>query len=164
GRPAAVSSQALSGDPADSVAVRIISPEATTGGDFDVISLAGVRGRRSVEWLELGLRAGLAVPILAGSTVVGVLEFFSADPVVRDPELLDLLLTVGTQVGRVVERQRSEEARLRALIDNMPAQVYLRDLNGRFILANQQYEEFWGLPHDFVRGKTLFDTDSRTPL
>src|SRR5262249_14902677 len=64
----------------------------------------------------------------------------------------------------VVERQRSEEARLRALIDNMPAHVYLRDLSGRFILANQQYEEFWGLPHDYVRGRSLFDTAARSKL
>ena len=52
-----------------------------------------------------------------------------------------MLLSVGTQLGRVVERQRSEEARLRALIDNMPATVYLRDLDGRFILVNRQYED-----------------------
>jgi len=95
---------------------------------------------------------------------VGVLEFFSGEPFPYDAELLDLLLSVGTQLGRVVERQRSEEARLRGLIDNMPAHVYLRDLDGRFILANQQYEEFWGLPHDYVRGRTLFDTDARSEL
>ena len=95
---------------------------------------------------------------MAGSTVVGVLEFFSDEPFPADAELLELLLSVGTQLGRVVERQRSEEARLRALIDNMPASVYLRDLDGRFILVNRQYEEFWGLRHDEIRGKTLFET------
>ena len=58
---------------------------------------------------------------MAGSDVVGVMEFFAEEPFPADAELLDLLLSVGTQLGRVVERQRSEEARLRALIDNMPA-------------------------------------------
>ena len=66
-----------------------------------------------------------------------MLEFFSDEPFPADAELLELLLSVGTQLGRVVERQRSEEARLRALIDNMPASVYLRDLDGRFILVNR---------------------------
>ena len=111
-----------------------------------MIPLEGIRGSRAAEWLELGLRAGLAVPVMAGSTVVGVLEFFSDEPLAVDAELLELLLSVGTQLGRVVERQRSEEARLRALIDNMPANVYLRDLDGRFILVNRQYEDFWLLP------------------
>ena len=83
---------------------------------------------RTDEWADLGLRAGLAVPVLAGSVVVGVIEFFTDEPLPADPELLELLLSVGTQLGRVVERQRSEEARLRALVDNMPANVYLRDL------------------------------------
>ena len=58
-----------------------------------------------------------------------------------DADLLELLLSVGTQLGRVVERERSEEARLRTLIDNMPADVYLRDLDGRFLLVNRQYED-----------------------
>jgi PAS domain-containing protein len=116
------------------------------------------------DWVELGLRAGLAVPIMAVSEAVGVLEFFADRPFVPDSELLELLLSVGTQLGRVVERQRSEEARLRALVDNMPANVYLRDLNGRFILVNRQYEEFWGLRHDEIRGKTLFEVDAMTEI
>ena len=94
---------------------------------------------------------------MAGSTAVGVLEFFSEEPVEAEAELLELLMSVGTQLGPVVERQRSEEARLRALIDNMPASVYLRDLDGRFILVNREYEEFTGLPDDEIRGRTLSD-------
>ena len=106
----------------------------------------------------------LAVPIMAGSHVVGVMEFLSERPLPADSELLDLLLSVGTQLGRVVERQRSEEARLRALIDNMPAHVYLRDLRGRFILVNRQYEEFWGLRLDEIRGRTLVEIGSLTDV
>ena len=114
--------------------------------------------RKTAVWAKLGLRAGLAVPVMAGTSAVGVLEFFSDEPFPVDAELLELLLSVGTQVGRVVERQRSEEARLRALIDNIPANVYLRDLSGRFILVNRKYEEFWNLRNDDVRGKTLAET------
>jgi ammonium transporter len=110
-------------------------------------------------WVAGGLRAALAVPVMAGTQVVGVLEFFAERPFVPDAELLELLLSVGTQLGRVVERQRSEEARLRALVDNMPASVYLRDLEGRFILVNRQYERFWGVRHDAIRGKTLAELD-----
>ena len=76
-----------------------------------------------------------------------------------DEELMELVLSVGTQLGRVVERERSEEARLRTLIDNMPASVYLRDLAGRYLLVNRQYEEFWGLSNDEIRGRTLSEID-----
>ena len=129
-------------------------------GDKDVlgripIPIPSDRGKRAGEWKELGLGAGLAVPILVGETTVGVFEFFADDAFQPDPELLELLLAIGTQLGRVLERQRSEEARLRALIDNMPAAVYLRDLEGRFILVNREYEQVYGLRNDNIRGKTV---------
>jgi ammonium transporter len=160
------SSDDLLGRPADSLTLTVLSLESAVDGSGSsvVIPLEGPRASRIDEWLELGLRAGLAVPVMAGSDAVGVLEFFADRPFVPDVELLELLLSVGTQLGRVVERQRSEEARLRALIDNMPANVYLRDLGGRFILVNRQYEEFWGLRHDEIRGMTLFEVDAVSDL
>jgi ammonium transporter len=158
GKPVFVSSEDLLGSPADSATLTVVSLESGGGATSRVVPLEGKRGARAAEWIELGLRAGLAVPIMARANVVGVLEFFVDEPSLPDAELLELLLSVGTQLGRVVERQRSEEARLRALIDNMPASVYLRDLDGRFILVNRQYEEFWGVGLDEIRGKTLFET------
>jgi ammonium transporter len=119
---------------------------------------------RSALSLELGLRAGIAVPVMAGSDVVGVMEFFADEPFPADAELLGVLLSVGTQLGRVVERQRSEEARLRALIDNMPANVYLRDPGGRFVLVNRQYEDFWGVGLDDVRGRTIAEVAPMTEV
>jgi ammonium transporter len=163
-RPVFASKDDVLGHPADSAKLTVLSLESADGRSpaSVVIPLEGLRGRRADEWIELGLYAGLAVPVMAGSNVVGVLEFFADGPFTADPDLLELLWSVGTQVGRVVERQRSEEARLRALVDNMPASVYLRDLSGRFILVNRQYEEFWGIRHDDIRGKTLFETAAMT--
>jgi PAS domain S-box-containing protein len=122
------------------------------------------RGSRVEEWEALGLGAGLAIPVLAGNQAVGVLEFFSAGAMGAEPELLELLLSVGTQLGRVVERQRSEEARLRALIDNMPAFVYVRDLDGRYILVNRGYEEFYGVRSTDIRGKTVPEAQALTTV
>jgi ammonium transporter len=163
--PVFATSDDLIGDPAESPSLTVVSLDPGSGTTTSrVIPLEGIRGSRTAEWLELGIRAGLAVPVMAGSTAVGVLEFFSDEPFTVDAELLELLLSVGTQLGRVVERQRSEEARLRALIDNMPANVYLRDLEGRFILVNRQYEDFWLLQPDSVQGKTLFDVAALTEV
>jgi ammonium transporter len=163
--PVFATSEDLVGNPPESPALTVVTLDPGTGRTTShVIPLEGIRGSRVAEWLELGIRAGLAVPVMVGSTVVGVLEFFSDEPFAVDAELLELLLSVGTQLGRVVERQRSEEARLRALIDNMPANVYLRDLDGRFILVNRQYEDFWLLPPDSTQGKTLFDVARLTEV
>jgi ammonium transporter len=159
GKPVFVSSNDLLGSPVESATLSVMSlkPAGEESKESIVVPLEGRRGRRADEWIELGLRAGLAVPIMAGTTAVGVLEFFADEAFEADAELLELLLSVGTQLGRVVERQRSEEARLRALVDNMPANVYLRDLNGRFILVNRQYADFFGLPTEDIRGMTLVE-------
>jgi ammonium transporter len=164
-RPVFATRDDLLGDPAESATLTVVSLDSAGGSTTSrEIPLDGMRASRVAEWLELGLRAGLAVPVMAGNRAVGVLEFFTDEPLSADAELLELLLSVGTQLGRVVERQRSEEARLRALVDNMPANVYLRDLDGHFILVNRRYEDFWMLPHDGVQGKTLFEVATMTEL
>jgi ammonium transporter len=166
GKPVFGTDEDLVGRPAESVNLSVISLEPAGAGSTTavVVPLEGLRPVRIDEWVALGLRTGLAVPIMVGNDAVGVLEFFADEPFPADAELLELLLSVGTQLGRVVERQRSEEARLRALVDNMPANVYLRDLSGRFILVNRQYEEFWGLRHEEIRGKTLFEVADLTDV
>jgi diguanylate cyclase (GGDEF)-like protein/PAS domain S-box-containing protein len=58
---------------------------------------------------EVGVKSGFAVPVLAGADVVAVLEFFAAEIVEPDEELLQVLDDIGRQLGRVFERARSEE-------------------------------------------------------
>ena len=57
--------------------------------------------------LEVGLTAGVAVPILAGPEVVGVLEFYTDTPLPPNLPLLETITQIGTQLGRVVERERT---------------------------------------------------------
>jgi signal transduction histidine kinase len=67
---------------------------------------------------ELEVRAAFAFPVLAGTEVAAVLEFFSSRPIEPDAELLAVMSHVGVQLGRVAERERAErevgEARERA--------------------------------------------------
>jgi ammonium transporter len=161
-----VASEDVAADPSASARLTVVSLEPLGGAVSRsvLVPLETSRARKAATWATLGLRAGLAVPIMAGPSAAGVLEFFSDEPFLVDADLLEILLSVGTQLGRVVERQRSEEARLRDLIDNMPANVYLRDLEGRFILVNRQYEEFMGMQQEAIRGRTLFDAPSEIDL
>ena len=73
------------------------------------------------------------------------------------------MASVGTQLGRAVERLRSEQQRFQTVVDNMPAMVLLRDLEGKFILINRQYEAAYEVTNDQVRGKTLPEVDALTP-
>jgi PAS domain S-box-containing protein len=58
---------------------------------------------------EIGVRAGFAFPVLAGSQVHAILEFFSDKPAEPDESILELMAQVGTQLGRVMERAEAEE-------------------------------------------------------
>lgn len=60
---------------------------------------------------RLGLRAAFAFPALAGRNVVAVLEFF-ADRVLTPGEafLNEVVVPIGTQLGRVYERERTARA------------------------------------------------------
>jgi PAS domain S-box-containing protein len=55
-----------------------------------------------------GLKAAFGFPILCGKEVVAVLEFFSGKPMELEEPLLQALASVGTQLCRVFERERSE--------------------------------------------------------
>jgi two-component system NtrC family sensor kinase len=57
--------------------------------------------------LEAGLKAGVAVPIVVGPEVVGVLECYADEPLAPEPPLLDALTQIGIQLGRAVERERA---------------------------------------------------------
>ena len=59
--------------------------------------------------MAAGLKASIAVPILVGPTVVGVLEFYADEPLAPEPALLDAMTQMGTQLGRAIEREWAAE-------------------------------------------------------
>jgi PAS domain S-box-containing protein len=67
-----------------------------------------------------GLCSVVALPVIAPSGVIGVLEFVSRSRRPPDPELLDLLGIVGRQVGQYVGRWRAER-RLRTIEERATA-------------------------------------------
>lgn len=58
---------------------------------------------------DSGIKSGFAFPILIGIKVVGVMEFFSPKAVEPDPEMLDIMAQIGTQLGRVLERKQAQD-------------------------------------------------------
>lgn len=70
----------------------------------------------------LGLAAAFGFPIKSEGRIVAVLEFFSRDASQPDPELMLTVRTLGEQVGRVLERRRTEE-HLRLLVNELNHRV-----------------------------------------
>lgn len=52
---------------------------------------------------------------------------------------------------------RGSEQRLRSIIDNSPAVIYLKDLEGRFLMVNRRYLQLHHIGAEAIEGKTDFD-------
>lgn len=65
-------------------------------------SRAGIPGQ------NIGVRAGIALPVIALGQVVSVLEFYSDQVIEQDDELMLSLVHIGTQLSRVFERKQAE--------------------------------------------------------
>ncbi len=99
---------------------------------------------------EEGLRAALDLPVLVGAETVAVIELFSDDDRAPDDELMEALMHVALQLGRLFERQRSaealraSEARMRQFLESMPIGVYVLDAAGAPYFANKYALEMRG--------------------
>ena len=55
------------------------------------------------------------------------------------------------------EAHRQSEMRFRAFLENAPAPLYLKDLQGRYTLVNRRFEEWYGLDAGVAIGKATAD-------
>jgi len=65
--------------------------------------------RRGPIALGAGLRSGFAFPILIGEDFFGVMEFFGRDVSQPDAALMDIVHTIGSQVGQFMARKAAEQ-------------------------------------------------------
>ena len=78
--------------------------------------------------VQLGLSSLFAFPVVIGHEVVAVLEFFSRELQTPDDSMLRLMAQIGTQLGRVIERRRSQERLLHDALHDPLTQLGNRKL------------------------------------
>ncbi|CAN5815182.1 hypothetical protein BH11MYX3_BH11MYX3_10410 [soil metagenome] len=59
---------------------------------------------------QLGVRSGVAVPVMSGGTLLGVIELFAAKPEPTDENLLEVLRTIGAHVGQFLRHAQMTSA------------------------------------------------------
>ncbi|MBV8982683.1 MAG: PAS domain S-box protein, partial [Acidimicrobiia bacterium] len=112
---------------------------------------------------DLGVRAGFGLPVLVGTEVVAVLEFYSPEAREPDDAVLRVAADIGTLLGRVVERSRAEQAlrdseqQVRTVIDTANDVFISIDPAGRIVEWNRQAELNFGWTREEVMGELLVD-------
>lgn len=123
-----------------------------------------------------GFRSALAFPVVTDVGVAAVAEFFYQGTLPQDPDLLDLLHLIGTQVGRAVERERAaaeiQHGRefLRAVIENIHDGIIACDADGTLSFQNRAAREIRDIDdvpaaiEEWIAQRNLLRADGVTPV
>src|SRR5262249_41833272 len=109
---------------------------------------------RSAVATQLGLHGGFAFPLLIGTRVLGVIEFFARSPRPVDRSLLALMEAAGAQIGQFIERRRAEqrvtdsEALYSAIVNTALDCVVTMDSAGTIIEFNPSATRVFGFSRD----------------
>ncbi|MEP7338232.1 MAG: two-component regulator propeller domain-containing protein [Acidobacteriota bacterium] len=108
-----------------------------------------------------GLRSGFGFPILLGSEVIAVLEFFSRELRASDQDQIQMMTAIGSHIGQLVERRRAEEAkresetRFRTLAETASDAIITIDETGTIIFVNPAVEKIFGHAADKLIGQDM---------
>ncbi len=108
-----------------------------------------------------GLRGAVALPILGGADLLGVMVFFARRPLDADAETGRLLATLGQQIGQFAERRRAElllsdrDARLRSFVETAADGIIVLDDRGRIEAFNPAAERLFGYQASEVLGSNM---------
>jgi PAS domain S-box-containing protein len=124
---------------------------------------------------ERGLTGWAGFPILAATECVGVMEFYAALPPAAEERLVELMLDLGTQLGRVMERRRAEDERTEILIREQFLSSWFGsllqstgegicglDLDGQVSFVNRAGAELLGYTPDQLQGENLHEMSHHT--
>lgn len=96
--------------------------------------------------------------VLGATTLIGLRRKRVEEELERLNQLLaDRVSERTAQLDQAETALRELSALSQSLIDSLPLKVFRKDLEGRFVLANQRFCEELGRPLDEVVGKTDFD-------
>lgn len=109
---------------------------------------------------EAGFKAGLGIPILYNNQVLAVLVFFMFEDCEEDKRLVEIVSTVATQLGSLIQHKQAEEAlreseeRFRLLVDSVKDYaIFILDIDGNIASWNTGAERINGYRAEEILGR-----------
>jgi two-component system sensor histidine kinase/response regulator len=105
---------------------------------------------------RVGLHGAFGFPVLRGSEVLGVMEFFSREIREPDEELFAMLTTVSSEVGLFVDRKRAEEDLDRFFTLSLDL-LCIANFDGYFLRLNPAWERALGFAEADLLARPFLD-------
>ncbi len=119
--------------------------------------------------LKVGLNSAFGFPILFSDKIYGVIEFFSRNIRQPDEDLLQMFVSIGSQIGQFMVRKEAETDLkknynlLHSVIEGTTDAVFVKDLQGRYLMINPPGARLIGRSVEEVVGKddtALFELEA----
>ncbi|MBI2469676.1 MAG: PAS domain S-box protein [Planctomycetes bacterium] len=115
---------------------------------------------------EVGLKTGIAFPVIADNEVVTVVIFYQIKTEEKDERLIKLVLTVLSQIGSIIKRKQAEDELelYGVLFSEITDIAYVLDTKGNILFVNKVFEKLTGYKIRQFIGKPfapLFDEEGQ---
>lgn len=113
--------------------------------------------------LDVKVRSAIAFPVLVKNEVVRILEFYTTKIQKPNKQILDIMLNIGTQLGRVVERRRAlesisdSETKFKAVAETANDAIISVDSNYNIIYFNKSAETIFGFKEEELVSKSFLN-------
>jgi PAS domain S-box-containing protein len=110
-----------------------------------------------------GMKCIIGSPVRNQGEVIGVIMLFSQFVQHADLEFIELMKSIGNQIGEYIRRRWTEDAlkqserRFRALIENSSDAIFLIERDGKIHYATPSVEHVLGYSTDDLLGKNAFE-------
>ena len=110
---------------------------------------------RQVVAIECKLSSAFGLPVIDQDTMLGVIEFFTEKPLELDDDVLEMLQTIGQQIGQFVMRKGTEQERnrLASVVQHATDAIFTESGNGIITSWNRGAEQIFGYTADQAKGQ-----------